>query len=215
MRSLFMLLTFVYLVFIVVNVTFSAPAPADSVTNAEGAKLSPDHILKGMSIFVQLLLGAGGAVGWVAGIRVKRAHDSWKSELERESETHRMRLKKSELLFEERVRAARDLKKVIAIIDKSVGPRIMDQDEYHAAIARDFHVYRDVLETYLTEHAIILPPLAASHLESAEGRAYEFCSGFPEHDEHESRIAAAAFVDTEVKSALRILQEDIFNQAGA
>ncbi len=183
------------------------------LTESKGLNMNPEQILKGLEIAIKIVVGLGGIVGWIAGIWFKRSADKLRANLERETDTHRMRLKKSELLFNKRFEAAASLNNIRYEFYKLVGPRISEKNEFIKALSRHFEPIKKMLNSFLQTHAIILPAQTCELLEEAEGKAYEFCTGFPENEEESYRIEAANLIYNNIREAQDVLQKDILSQA--
>jgi len=115
----------------------------------------------------------GGFAHWLGNLWAKRLIQDEKAKLDLEIESHKVKLRKSEFLFEKEYEAA---SKFVALL-RSILPRYSypDMDWYEACdhIAHDFGKIEHKINDYLATHGAVLPDTVVDLLVTAMGIAGE------------------------------------------
>ena len=175
-----------------------------------------DAISQAVGVFGGAAAAAALLSAYVGRILSNQVVERLRGELSRDLETHRIRLKKSEIFFEQELNAA----KIFVAFTRRMMPRfrhpLMDWHETCDRIASNFESHENFLDSFLADHGAIISDAASKIIVEASVIASEFKfeaidDGLELDVSPQANEAAEQFYN-KVKEAERALLKSLRNQ---
>lgn len=156
----------------------------------------------------------GGFAHWLGSLWAKRLIQSEKSKLDLEIESYKVKLKKSEFLFEKQYTSTSEF----IVIANSILPRTreyrnMTWDEICGHIVKNFSIIEVRLSDYLVTHAAVLPSEVVDSIKICIDTAG--CKKFDVHDPlniNNEEIESANYIYDKIKEVEKILINKLHEQ---
>ena len=164
-------------------------------------------ILVALCAFIAKLVSDSTIEGFKATLNAEL--ERLKNELAKESDLHRLKLRKAEILFDRELDAVAEFSTLYSKILPTYSHPDMDWDDACNDVASRFSTIENQLENYLTKHAPVLTEALREKLRSCTIKASH--NKFSGYDMPEDQATATAKAEAgKLLDELRIVQTDLF-----
>ena len=176
-----------------------------------------EEFFAGLGKFVAYLGGASivllGLSGWIGKILSDRIVERAKSELQRELESHKASLRKSEFLFEKQYEAASEF---IALRQSFLPAyRFPDMDWHDACedMARNLDKIAGGLKQFVSKHAVVMKTDSVDELMRCVGIAEENQFGVTRDEVSAEAVSAVETLWPKLEDVERVLRDAVWEQS--